>query len=114
MENSRKTGSQREEQAKKYLESLGYSILEENFYARGGEIDLIGREDGYLVFIEVKYRSSIANGHPLEAVTLQKQNKIVGTARYYMHKNGIPEDTPCRFDVVGILGEEITLIKNAF
>lgn len=113
-ENRRKIGSQKEQQAKKYLKSKGYTIMEENFYAKGGEIDLIARENGYLVFVEVKYRSSSTSGHPLEAVDCQKQNKIRFTARYYMYKNHIQEDTPCRFDVVAILGDEITLIKDAF
>lgn len=114
VESNRKLGSQKEQQAKQYLEQHGYQILEKNFYAKGGEIDLIGREDGYLVFIEVKYRANEALGHPLEAVTPVKQNKIRYTAHYYMHKNGISEDTPCRFDVVAILGDEITVIKDAF
>ncbi len=112
--NKRKLGNEKEQLAKQYLESKGYTILEENFYAKGGEIDLIAREDGYLVFVEVKYRSSSMSGHPLESVTPQKQNKIRYTAQYYMYKNGIPEDTTCRFDVVAILGDEITVIKDAF
>ncbi len=113
-QNNRKLGSLKEQQAKKYLEALGYEILEENFYTKGGEIDLIGREGEYLVFIEVKYRLNEKSGHPLEAVASQKQNRIIHTARYYMYKNHISEDTPCRFDVVAILGKEITLIKDAF
>ena len=113
-QNNRKLGSLKEQEAKQYLESLGYEILETNFYAKGGEIDLIAREGEYLVFIEVKYRSTEKNGNPLEAVTLQKQNKILRTANYYMYKNQIPEYTPCRFDVVAILGKEIVLIKDAF
>lgn len=112
--NKRKLGNEKEQIAKKYLESKGYQIIAENFYAKGGEIDLIGREEGYLVFIEVKYRSTSEAGHPLEAVDYQKQNKLRFTAQYYMYKNHISEDTPCRFDVVAILGEEIIVIKDAF
>ncbi len=113
-QNNRKLGSLKEQEAKQYLESLGYEILEENFYAKSGEIDLIGREGEYLVFVEVKYRSTEKRGNPLEAVTFQKQNKIIRTAKYYMYKNRIPEYTPCRFDVVAILGKEMVLIKDAF
>ncbi len=113
-QNNRKIGNLKEQEAKQYLESLGYEILEENFYMKGGEIDLIGRDGEYLVFVEVKYRSTEKRGNPLEAVTFQKQNKIIRTAKYYMYKNRIPEYTPCRFDVVAILGEEIVLIKDAF
>ena len=112
--NKRKLGNEKEQIAKKYLESKEYQIIEENFYAKGGEIDLIGKNDGYLVFIEVKYRSIDMTGHPLEAVDYQKQNKLRFTAQYYMYKNHISEDTPCRFDVVAILGDEITVVKDAF
>ncbi|MDF2870722.1 MAG: hypothetical protein K0R05_2297 [Anaerocolumna sp.] len=67
-----------------------------------------------LVFIEVKFRRDLLSGSPFEAVDLRKTRNITKTARYYMYKNQISEDTPCRFDVVGIVGEEITLIQNAF
>ena len=96
----------------KYI--VGNKILERNFRCKIGEIDIIALHKGYLVFIEVKYRKDSAAGHPLEAVDYQKQNKIRYTAQYYMYKNRIPENTPCRFDVVSILGDEITLIKDAF
>ena len=33
---------------------------------------------------------------------------------FYMNSEGLPDDIPCRFDVVAILGKDITLIKNAF
>ena len=52
-------------QAAAYLKRKGYRILEQNFRCRQGEIDLIARDGGYLVFIEVKYRSSLKDGAPL-------------------------------------------------
>ena len=109
--NRRRMGGKKELE---YLAGCGYRILERNFYSRAGEIDLVAAEGGYLVFIEVKYRSTDAFGYPEEAVTLKKQRTIVGTARYYMLKNGYPPETPCRFDVVAITGEKIRLVKNAF
>ena len=66
-----------------------------------------------LVFCEVKYRKDEKNGHPLEAVDRRKQRTISRCALYYMTEHGF-EDLDCRFDVVGIFGEEITLIRNAF
>ncbi len=88
--------------------------MERNFYSRTGEIDLIAREDGYLVFVEVKYRSSWRFGSPEEAVTPAKQRSIVRTARFYLLRRGFPEGTPCRFDVLAIDGEELRLLRNAF
>ena len=65
------------------------------------------------MFIEVKYRKNASSGHPLEAVSIQKQKKICKCAMFYMKKYGL-EYMPVRFDVVGILGEQITLIQDAF
>ncbi len=113
-QSKRSVGTAYEEKAAEYLQSRGYFILCRNFRCRQGEIDLIAREGGYLVFIEVKYRKSAGNGRPEEAVTLEKQRVISRTADYYRLRQGYGEETCCRFDVVAILGEEITLYKNAF
>lgn len=110
----RKMGFTYEEKAAKYLEEKGYRILERNFYSRFGEIDLIARDGKYLVFIEVKYRASVRGGHPLEVVDSRKQNRIRKSAYFYLMRYGFLENTACRFDVIGILGEEITHIENAF
>ena len=62
-------------QAAAYLKKKGYRILEANFRCRFGEIDLIARDGAYLVFIEVKYRSSLKDGDSLEAVNREKTEK---------------------------------------
>lgn len=85
-----------------------------NFYSRHGEIDIIANEDGYLVFVEVKYRKNTICGRPWEAVDYRKQQNLKYTASYYMMKKGYVPETPCRFDVVSILGSKISLYKNAF
>ena len=113
-ENKRKLGARYEEKAAEYLQNRGYFILCRNFRCRQGEIDLIARQGGDLVFIEVKYRKSVRSGQPQEAVTPGKQRAICRTADYYRLRHGYGEDTCCRFDVVAILGEEITLYENAF
>ena len=107
-----------EELASVYLSQRGYKILLKNYESGLGEIDLIAKEKGVLVFIEVKTRSSLLMGSPLESITFHKRAQIVKCARYYMKRYGI-KDLPCRFDVVSILilpGEEpqIELIENAF
>lgn len=112
--NKRQTGAEHEEQAARWLEQQGLCILERNFYCRQGEIDLIAEDGRYLVFVEVKYRRDGQAGHPLEAVGVYKQKKLIRAAQAYCHKHRIPEERACRFDVVGILGGEIVHIKNAF
>lgn len=112
--NKRAVGTAYEEKAAKYLTDYGYRILCRNFHCRTGEIDLIARSEGYLCFIEVKYRSDSSKGFPAEAINAAKIRKITMTAQYYMLCHKLPLDTPCRFDAVVILEDEITLIKNAF
>lgn len=116
--NKREIGDRYEQMAVIYLEKEGYEILERNYRCRYGEIDIIGRDrqsqETVLVFVEVKYRSSTRFGSPFEAVDLKKQRTIVQTANYYMKERKIDAGTRVRYDVVGILGREIRLIRNAF
>lgn len=112
--NKRSLGSKKEQIAAEYLGMQGYQILETNFRCRQGEIDLIGRDGEYLVFVEVKYRTDGRAGEPEEAVNRAKQRTIMQVAKYYLYRHRLPETIACRFDVVAIKGEEIRLIKNAF
>ena len=114
--NNRQAGAVYEQKAAGYLAGKGYRILEQNFYSRFGEIDIIAKDGRYLVFIEVKYRRDTSCGDPLEAETAKKQKKICRAAFCYCGKNGYGDRVPCRFDVVAITGGEdgITHIKNAF
>lgn len=112
--NKRAVGTAYEKLAGAYLKEHGYEILEYNFRCRMGEIDIIARDGAYLVFVEVKYRSSEKNGNPSEAVNLKKQRIISKVALYYCLTHGYLETMPCRFDVVAVRGETYTLIQNAF
>lgn len=112
--NRREEGRVREEQAAEYLREQGYQIVEHNFYAGHKEIDLIARDGEYLVFIEVKYSKNQSMGDPLERIHTKKQSRIRYAAKQYLYQNHLSFETPCRFDAVRILGNAITLIKNAF
>ena len=112
--NRRSIGTEQETEVQEYLQTQGYEIVARNFYTKHGEIDLIAKKDGYLVFIEVKYRADGRFGAPEEAVDFRKQKKIIAAAQYYLYKNRIPFDTPCRFDVAGVQGNEIRITENAF
>lgn len=113
-ENNRRTGMEAEERAARYLEGRGMRILERNFRSRRGEIDLIGVEDGYLVFVEVKFRNTGNKGAPEEAVGTAKQKRICGTADYYRYLHGLGEFTPVRYDVVAVREQDIFWYRNAF
>lgn len=112
--NRKRTGAAHEKQAADYLTAEGMKILAANFRSRQGEIDLIGEHEGYLVFVEVKYRSSSRTGYALEAVDRRKQLRICRVADYYRYLHGVGEDRAVRYDVVGIQGGEIRWIRNAF
>ena len=112
-QNNRKVGTAYERAAGYYLEQQGYEILEYNYRCRRGELDIIARDGEYLVFCEVKYRQNRGKGSPLEAVGGKKQHTIYQCAEYYIAEKHL-KNIPCRFDVIGVEGKKITLIKNAF
>ena len=104
-----------EQLAAEYLVAHGLRILEYNFRAKQGEIDLIGLHEGYLVFIEVKYRGNRAKGTALDAVDIRKMRQICKVADYYRMLHKVSLNTAIRYDVVAIQGEEdICWVKNAF
>lgn len=112
---SRQTGRRGEEAAAAFLQGKGIRILERGFHDRDGEIDLIGREpDGTIVFFEVKYRRSLRQGDPAEAVTEAKQRSICRTALYYLHKTGAKSGIPVRFDVISVTDAGLRWIRDAF
>ena len=84
MSNTKK-GKQGEDIAAEYLQKNGYKILERNFhFSKYGEIDIIAIKNFKIIAIEVKARTSLICGEPLEAVTKEKINKIRKTFNYYL------------------------------
>ena len=112
--NHKTYGDAGEDLATQFLVQERYRILCRNFRCRHGEIDIIAESDGYLCFIEVKRRKNTVSGHPFEAISINKIRHICRTALYYLHCNGLPDSTAVRFDVISVVGEEVSLIKDAF
>jgi len=83
------------------LEKLGYVIVERRYRSRFGEIDVVANDAGTVVFVEVKTKTDGSFGDPAEAVTAQKQRRLVSMAEEYAAYHRL-DDTPCRFDVVAI------------
>lgn len=110
---ARAVGTRYEEIAARFLSQQGYRILCRNYRSRRGEIDLIAMDGDWLVFAEVKYRTTDACGVPAEAVGWRKQKRLLQTARCYLSEHGLFE-TQYRFDVVEILGNRIRVLKYAF
>lgn len=92
-------GRTAEEMAAAFLRLKGYQLLERNFRVPQGEIDLILRKGGRLVFVEVKSRRGRAQGTPLEAVSPRKVKRLSAAAAAYLARIA-PPPPPCRFDVL--------------
>ena len=114
MINKREIGARYEEIASKYLQNMGYTILDRNYRCHKGEIDIIARCGDVIVFVEVKYRINNLKGDPAEAVTKSKQRTISKVAEYYLLEKYGTTDIACRFDVVSVLEDEIVHYENAF
>jgi len=111
-------GREGESAALTFLKKKGYRILEKNFRAKVGEIDIIAEQGGVIIFIEVKARAGHAFGHPFMAITPAKQRKIIQTAKSFLARKRI-SDRPMRFDVVALTSDtpgswKIELLENAF
>ncbi|WP_455538212.1 YraN family protein [Terrisporobacter sp.] len=113
--NNIEKGKLGEEIALKYIISKGGRIIEQNYRTKMGEIDLIAKMNGELVFVEVKSRSNINYGYPCEAVNYKKKRKIINAAKYYILDNCL-ENISVRFDVIEIYlsNKKINHIINAF
>ncbi len=113
----RQLGDQGEQLAVAALKQRGYKILERNWAAPVGEVDLIAKHKGVLVFIEVKTRKSGRFGTPAEAVPPAKQARLRRLADYYLKHKRLGE-TPVRFDVVAVMmesgGPRLEIIQDAF
>ena len=93
---------------------MGYELEAKNYYCRFGEIDIIAREGKYLCFVEVKYRKNEKYGAPEGAISPTKIKRICKTSQFYLWEHKLPEDTPVRYDVVFIIGDECRLVRDAF
>ena len=87
--------------ARRHLEASGYVILENNYRTAGGEIDLVTKRDGALVFVEVRTKKGGAFGSPEESITPAKRSHLVAAAQEYMQETDV-EGADWRIDVVAL------------
>jgi putative endonuclease len=110
-------GKMGEELAVTQLRTMKYQILERNYRCLLGEMDIIAREKGSLVFVEVKTRATKDFGGPAAAVHERKQRQLSRIALLYLNQKKI-RDVPARFDVVAVdlsgSKPRIEVIQNAF
>jgi putative endonuclease len=94
------SGRVAEQEAAKWLESKGYTLLEANYRHQHAEIDLIMTHQGLLVFIEVKFRTGTGFGFAEEFVDGTKKRLLVKAADQYIYQKDWQRDI--RFDIVGV------------
>lgn len=104
--------------AAEYLQEKGFEILEKNYRFGKGEIDIVCRDNGVLVFVEVKSRFNLNYGEPEYAFTKNKQQQVRKMGAAYLYDKGLSE-CECRFDAIAILFDEdkgyrLNHIENAF
>lgn len=102
-----------EDQAIRYLQSRGWTVLAHRFRAGRAEIDLIARRGCLVAFFEVKSRRGQGFGSPLEAVTGAKRRELVKAARAWVDRCGRPSDV-YRFDCIALMDNTLEHLEDAF
>lgn len=111
-------GRAAESAAARFLERNGYRLLQHNFRARGGELDVVAMDGTALAIVEVRYRASDRFGGGAASITARKRSRIVRAARALLATQPTLARLPARFDVVEVTGPAdalaCTLIRGAF
>jgi len=105
-----------EEAAVNYLTSKGHRILARNWKFNGYEVDIISEDGEYVVFVEVKTRTSLLWGNPEDFIGKQRMRRMIQAAGIYLKLNSV--DKPARFDIVAVVSDrqqlELEHIEDAF
>lgn len=111
--NTHVAGIKGEDLAVSYLKKHKIQVLQRNFSCLFGEIDIVAKDGKFIVFAEVKMRSSDEFGLPREAVNPQKQRTIVVCSKLWLSQNKLM-GKPVRYDVIEVYNEQVVLLKDAF
>jgi putative endonuclease len=76
-----------EKLAREFLKKKGYRVRELNFRCRNGEIDIIAEKDDYLIFVEVRTKTTTSFGTPEESITFAKKERLIALALYYLNSH---------------------------
>jgi putative endonuclease len=103
--------------AARWLIRRGWSLIDHHFRVRRGEIDLIVRRASLVAFVEVKTRSRLDFGLPIECIPEPKQRRILHSASVWISRFGVTGES-YRFDVIGVAvcgkASSVTYVENAF
>lgn len=109
-------GKKGEDEAVRYLLTKGYKITSRNWRFYGYEIDVVAEVDEFIVFVEVKTRTSSMYGNPEDFVGKGRRKRMAEAANHYLIEHEI--DKPARFDIIGLIWNgkrfDIDHIDDAF
>jgi putative endonuclease len=112
-----KLGKQAEDLASRELAARGYQILQRRFRTQHGEIDIVARDGGTLVFVEVRARVGEGYGSAEDSITARKIWRMTRMAQEYLMVHRLGE-VDCRFDVVAVDWSSpepvVTVYQSAF
>ena len=118
MAGARARGDRIEAAAHAFLLDAGLQPVAANAGCRFGELDLVMREGGTLIFVEVRYRRSAGFGGGAASVDARKRRRLVLAASQFLARHRQCRDLPCRFDVIEASGDpaapRLTWLKDAF
>jgi putative endonuclease len=109
-----KTGSIGENLAADYLKKKGFEVVARNYRFKKAEIDLIVRRDDWLIFVEVKTRSSVEFGEPEEFLEALQANRIFDAAEEFIFSTDWHGHV--RFDIISVklgMTDEIEHFEDA-
>ena len=109
-------GKKGEEAAVAFLKKKDYRIVEQNWTFHGYEIDIIAETEEFIVFVEVKTRTSVQWGNPEDFVGKSRMRRMIEAANHYLIEKDI--EKPARFDIIGAVWNgrnfELEHIDDAF
>ena len=115
MKHNQRIGKWGEETAAEYLMQKGYVIIGQNIRTPYGEIDIVAKQDGTTIFVEVKARTSNKMGLPEESITQRKREHMLACAEHYAAEHEVDN---WQIDVISIEGRpgstpKVTYFENA-
>jgi putative endonuclease len=110
-------GLQGERVAERWLQARGWRVVQRRYRSGHRDIDLVAQRDQLVAFVEVKARTGVDFGDPVEAVNWKKRNELIRSAWTWIDRHGRPGEA-YRFDVIGVLvsGPRVRVrhVENAF